>query len=276
MVAANRTLLETSGSVLRGRLHFCGRISAVFIAAALFCLADGLYAVIRMGSDVLELLPGQTLMVSGPSPLKNPQDGDITAQFSPSDDGLFFATEAYFASYWLGSAMWRGAVRADIAVRPGNRELTIRFRGIPARGAQKFTVVVWENEEAQRAGDPSIIRRNTGVGPEWPGLACGVGGLLLGALTFLWGRRYIGVLSGIGCSEIFRVAVAGEECRIFCLANGLPVPREGSACRVFTPAGQELEGAVMQKAAKGILEFSIPKSVPVSRGCLVELRRRLK
>ncbi|MDR3320174.1 MAG: hypothetical protein LBS77_04445 [Desulfovibrio sp.] len=257
--------------VLRRRRRLFGRVCAVFIAAALFCLADGLYSAVRVGSDVVELLPGRTLMLSGPSPMKTPLNSDFTAQISPDGDDLHFILEGFFASYWFGSAMWRGAVEIADNAKPGRYELLIKFRGSPAKSAQKIFVVIWEDEAAMRAGSTSSVRRLTGVSPVVPGIVCGVVGLLLGIFTFLWGKQYLKTLSKLGYSEIFRVAVAGNDYRFFCLANGLRTPREGSHCHVFTPEGQELGQALTQTATKGILEFSIPKNIPVRSGCLVEL-----
>ncbi|MDR3358208.1 MAG: hypothetical protein LBN96_05050 [Desulfovibrio sp.] len=251
-------------------------MSAVFVAAAVFCLIDGLYSSVRVGSEVLELLPGQTLMVSGPSPLKNPLNSDFSARITPPGEDVRFILEGFFASYWFGSAMWRGAVRADAGAEPGRRELLIRFRGAPAKSAQKFLVHVWESESVKRAEDPSVLRRLTGVTPAMPGIACGVAGLLFGAFTFFWGRRYLKNLSGFGCSEVFRTDITENERRVFCLANDRKSRWEGVSCRIFSPEGEEIGQAVAQKADKGILEFSMPKDAPVSAGCLVELRRRAK
>ena len=136
--------------ILRRRMRSCGRASAVFIVAAFFCLADGLYSAVRVGSEVLELLPGQTLMLSGPSPLKNPLNSDFVARITPPGEDVRFTLEGFFASYWFGSAMWRGAVQADAGAEPGRRELLIRFRGAPAKSAQKYSVIVWENEAVKR------------------------------------------------------------------------------------------------------------------------------
>jgi hypothetical protein len=257
-------------------MRSCGRVSAVFIVAAIFCLADGLYSSVRVGADVLELLPGQTLMISGPSPLKNPLDSDLAAQITPPRDDVRFVLEGFFASYWFGSAMWRGAVQADAGAEPGRRELLIRFRGAPAKSAQKFLVIVWESEDVKRAEDPSTVRRFTGVAPAMPGLVCGVAGLLFGGFTFFWGRRYLRNLSELGCSEVFRTAVTENDRRVFCLANDRKSRWEGVSCRVFTPEGEEIGRAVAQKTAKGILEFSMSKDAPVNTGCLVELRRQAK
>lgn len=257
-------------------MRFYGRVSAFFFAAALFCLADGLYSSVRVGADVLELLPGQTLMVSGPSPLKNPLNSDFIAQITPPGEDARFVLEGFFASYWFGSAMWRGAVQADADAEPGRRELLIRFRGAPAKSAQKFLVSIWESEEARRAEEPSAVRRLSGVSPVVPGLVCGVAGFLLGGFTFFWGRKYLKNLSSLGCSEVFRTDLTENDRRVFCLANDRKSRWEGISCKVLTPDGEEIGRAVAQKSAKGILEFSMPKDAPVSKGCLVELRWQAK
>jgi hypothetical protein len=276
MTASADTRLWASCFHLRRRMRLCGRASAVFVVAAFFCLADGLYSLVRVGADVLELLPGQTLMVSGPSPLKNPLNSDFIAQITPPGEDVRFVLEGFFASYWFGSAMWRGAVQAGADAEPGRRELLIRFRGATAKSGQKFLVSIWESEEARRAEEPSAVRRLTGVSPAVPGLVCGVAGFLLGGFTFFWGRHYLKNLSGLGCSEVFRTVVTENDRRIFCLADDRKGRWEGVSCRILTPEGEEIGRAVAQKTTRGILEFSMSKDAPAGAGCLVELRRPAK
>ncbi|MDR1777203.1 MAG: hypothetical protein LBR31_05170 [Desulfovibrio sp.] len=264
--------LWKSTIALRGRFRLCGRLSAVFIATALLCLADGLYASVRSGAEVLELLPGETVMFSGPASSQNPLMSDVSAEFSPVAPDVHFRLDGYFASYWFGSAMWRAAVYAESDARPGRYEMRVRFRA--SANAQKFLVVVWEDAAARQAGAASVIQRLMGIAPVAPGVACGLCGLLLGILTFFWGRNYLDALTKLGCSEIFRTSVQEEDCRVFCLANGLPIPRDGSACLVFSPKGEEIAQAVMRKSVKGVLELVTPVDVRVKNGCLAQLRRQ--
>ncbi|MDR0815886.1 MAG: hypothetical protein LBN28_00565 [Desulfovibrio sp.] len=269
-VCSDNTLWQTCQAI-RKRQRFFGRISAVFIAATLFCLADGLYSSVRVGSDVLELLPGQSLMFSGPSPYKNPLNSDVQVRITPEDSSLRFVLDGFFASYWFGSAMWRGSVQVDATALPGQHDLLIHFRGASPKSAQKFMVIVWEDKAAQRAGAASVTQRLTGVKPVLPGVFCGVVALAFCTLTYIWGRFYFNMLAKLGFSEILRVVQAVDGWRVFCLSYGRAVPREGALRRVLTMNSRPVGEAKVITFHKETLELSLPPDAKVSIGHIVEL-----
>lgn len=190
----------------RRRQRLVGKISAFLLAVALLGLMDGLLAEMRTGSNQVDLLPGEAISLSGPSALKNPLDSDVLIRFKPENAPLHFNLEGFFTGYWFGNGMWRGGVQAEPQAEPGSYELRVSFKGAAGQAEQPFVLVVWADEAAQRAGSPSYIRRIADWNPFILAAWSGALGIVCGVGTYLLGRRYLRLLTELGCSEIFRVS----------------------------------------------------------------------
>jgi Glucose-6-phosphate isomerase len=68
-------------------------------------MLDGLQGLVRSGADVIEVLPGGSVPISGPLTIKNPVNSDLNAQFSPANPSLSYDLEGFFAGYWFGNGM---------------------------------------------------------------------------------------------------------------------------------------------------------------------------
>lgn len=256
----------------RRRQRLVGKVSAFLLAVALLGLIDGLLAEMRTGSNQVDLLPGEAISLSGPSALKNPLDSDMLVRFKPENAPLHFNLEGFFTGYWFGNGMWRGEVQAEPQAEPGNYELRVSFKGATGQAEQPFVLVVWADEAAQRAGSPSYIRRIADWNPfilaAWSGglgIVCGVG-------TYLLGRRYLRLLTELGCSEVFRVSQNSTPCHVWCLASGPKAPRPGDLRMVLDADGRPLGEARAEKLHKGVLELVLLEDAPVLPGVLVCLR----
>lgn len=129
--------------------RFWGGCAALLLAVALLGLLDGVQALMRLGADHLEILPGGSETLSGPCPFKNPLNSDIQARFTPENAPLHFSLEGFFAGYWFGNGMWRGEVRAEPEAGPGRYELRIAFKGAAAQSAQKYVLLLRADEASQ-------------------------------------------------------------------------------------------------------------------------------
>ncbi|MGE9985192.1 hypothetical protein [Desulfovibrio sp. SGI.169] len=252
--------------------RFWGGCSAVLLATALLGLLDGVQALMRLGSDHLEMLPGASETISGPCPFKNPLSSDIEARFTPENAPLYFSLEGFFAGYWFGNGMWRGEVRAEPDAGPGRYALRVVFKGAAAQSAQKYVVALWPDEASRRAASPSWIRRVTGWNAFITAALFGCLGILCGLGTYLLGRRCFRLLAALGCAEVFRVSAGGAPRRIWCLASAPGAPRPGDVRPVLDDAGQPLGDARAEKAHKGVLELVMLDNASVLPGCLVCLR----
>lgn len=274
---------------VRARQRFWGTVCAVLLALALLALVDGLQGLARNGSDVLELLPGDSVSLSGPLTVKNPVNNDLRVRFTPQNSLLSYELEGFFAGYWFGNGMWRGRVNADVAARPGRYALQIDFRGAPASAVQRYVVVVHADGAAMRAASPSFARRISGHNPFVLAAFGGVLALLTGLILLRLGCRYIRLLAALGCGEIVRVRWEAPEAggatsfRIWCQLYGLRAPAKGTACAVYDGQGRYLCKARADEARKGSLELTFamvdcpaenagtPPNA-VRTGCLVQLR----
>jgi hypothetical protein len=109
----------------RARQRYWGALCALLLGFALLGILDGLQGLARSGADVIELLPGGSVSISGPLTIKNPVNSDLKAQFAPENPALFYDLEGFFAGYWFGNGMWRGSVRADAVAEPGSYGLKV-------------------------------------------------------------------------------------------------------------------------------------------------------
>ena len=266
-----------------------GKLCALLLGLALVAMVDGLQGLMRSGSDVLEMLPGNRVTISGPLTIKNPVNSDIRVQFSPAKSGLAFDLEGFFAGYWFGNGMWRANVAADPAAEPGRYDMRVVFHGAPAVTAQHYTAIVYADESSMRSASASFVRRLTGYNPFV--LAVGFCGLamLVGVGVYRLGQSYIRQLAALGCGEIVMVHQEQQggkkesSYHIWCLLYGSRPPAAGTACAVLDENGVNLGVARAGNAKKGTLEMVMENfdgavdetgalSTAVQPGCLVRLR----
>lgn len=264
--------LWDAAALARKRQHALGLVSGVLLAVALLGLFDGLLAEMRTGTNQLELLPGESLTLSGPAALKNPVTSDLVARMTPPDAPLRFSLEGFFTGYWFGNGMWRGEVAALPDAAPGSYGLRVTFRGAVGQAPQVYTLVVHEDAAARRAASLSFLRRWLDVNPFVLAALCGAAGVLLGAATYVFGRRHVRLLAGLGCSEVYRSGMADGDCRIWCLAAKSAAPRPGTVRMVLDGEGRVIGEARVGQWRKGSLELTLLDGQPVPEGCLVCLR----
>lgn len=262
---------------VRQKQRVAGRASGLLLLLAVLLLLDGLLAVMRTDSGQVDLLPGQTVVLSGPVAVKTPRPGDVQVRFVPETASLQFVLEGFFTGHWFGNGMWRGEVRAlKQSLGPeeaGRYELQLSFRGAVTQAPQKYVVLLWESEAAQRAASPSWVYRLTG----WNSfvLAADLGGLglLCGLITYGLGRRAFHCLTALGCSEVFRVSPTAPR-HIWCLAAGLRGPHPGDSLPLLDAAGKPLGEVQVELLHKNVLELVVQNGAMqddslVQPGCLV-------
>lgn len=264
--------LWNAAALARKRQHGAGLVSGLLLAVALLGLFDGLLAEMRGGTNQLELLPGESLTLSGPAALKNPVSSDLVARVTPPDAPLRFTLEGFFTGYWFGNGMWRGEVMAEPDAAPGSYGLRITFRGAVGQAPQVYTLVVHADAAARRAASLSFLRRFLGVNPFVLAALCGGLGVLLGGATYAFGRRHVRLLAELGCSEVYRAAPVGTGLRLWCLAARAAAPRPGTLCPVLDPGGAVIGEARVAQWRKGSVELTLPDAGPLPEGSLVSLR----
>lgn len=166
------------------RSRMLGQVSAFIFLFAAFAVIDGLQTLMRHEFNSIDLVPGESVLVSGmlPADAKNHEDLVVDMEGEP---GLVFTPIESYKGFWMGGHMWRAKLEANTDMRPGKATITIvdiikenldasegkdaRDRAILFGGKQNpaliHSVTVWPSEAARQEADHSLFRRFTGIQP---------------------------------------------------------------------------------------------------------------
>lgn len=248
--------------------RFFGAFAALCLGIALVTLIDGLIAQMRAGNNELQFLPGEQIVLSGPAALKNPLASDLIARFKPENAPFTFNLEGFFTGYWFGNGMWRGEIAAFPQAEPGQYLLNISFRGAPAQSVQTYTLLVFADFAAMQAASRSLIYRYTGLNPFLLAALFGGFGILLGSITYFYGRLFFLCLKHLGLSPVY----SSQGSDIWCLAPAELVPIQGNARMILDAQGNICGEARAGQWHKGRLKLTLMDECPPPPGALVCLR----
>lgn len=187
------------GRTLLSRSRLLGRVSAVIFLIAAFCVLDGLQTLVRHEFNSIDLIPGETILVSGMMPADARSHEDLVVEIE-GDPGLAFTPLEVYKGFWMGGLMWRAELSASPSIRPGTAVVTVvdivkpevgkddsyddRDRSLLFGGRQNpalvHTVTVYATEAERRQADDSLVRRATGVQPFAVAAACALLGIAFG------------------------------------------------------------------------------------------------
>lgn len=254
----------------RSSQRFLGYVSGIFLFIALIALFDGLSAEMRKGSNAFDLLKGGEISISGPSALKNPVNSDIAYTFTPKDAPLKFELDGFYTGYWFGNGMWRGKIIANENADSGKYHLRIFFKGAAGQGAQNYELHVFNDQAALRAASYSFIFRYTDFNPFILAAISGIFGIVLGILTYYFGRRYLAFLKKLGLAEIYHTRVENGQRLVWCVAEPSPwTPKPGNVRIVLTPDGNQIGEARAEKLHKNKLVLTMLDDSNLPSGALV-------
>ena len=212
--------LEAAKALL-ARSRFFGRMSAVIFLLAALAVVDALQTLVRHEFNAIDLVPGETQIVSGmlPAGSKSHEELEISVEGEP---GVSFIPVETYKGFWMGGHMWRAELSASPAVRPGTVVITVkdiiqplgdkskaknldeRDRAVLYGGQQNpalvFSVTLWPSERERRAGDSSLFRRFTG----FPAFGVAVVAVLLAiAAGFANWRVFVRAEAALGANDVF-------------------------------------------------------------------------
>lgn len=172
------SLADSKARLARSRL--LGRVSAFIFLLAALAVLDALQTLVRHEFNSLDLVPGETVLLSGMMPEKAKEFSDLEVLIEGAPDILFTPVETY-KGFWMGGFMWRAELTVQSGAKPGKAVLTIvdivkppsgggskdeRDRSILYGGMQNpalvFSISIWPSEAERRAADTSLFRRFTG------------------------------------------------------------------------------------------------------------------
>lgn len=199
---------------LTGWRNLAAWLGTVCLFLFLACLIDGSQAGGRKDPGVSELLPGQSLKISGPMPRDAEKLEHL--RISSSQPELALRLEETYSGFWLGGQLWRAEVSAPRTLAPGDYHVALSARNETSpKFTQHFTVRVFPDEAAMDATSLSLVKRGTGASPFVLAsllLPLGVG---FGALSTLLSRRLAELLRTLGLGQVFRVQKTEEALRVF-------------------------------------------------------------
>jgi len=255
---------------LRRRQQIAGFWSALILSAAILAMLDGLQAVVRGSAYQLDLIPGEREEISGPCPSALPKPSDLVVRIEPEGAPIRFLFDDFYASYWTGTGMWRGAIAAEEVADRQRCTVHVSFRNAPVK-ALEFIVLLWEDAAARQAAALSWVRRYSGLNPFLAALGLGLVGLACGLVNFTLSRRTQAALRALGLNEIFRVKrglKAGEDTTLWCLPFQ-EAPRPGEIFAVTDATGRHLGEARARIQGRAALELRLIGDQPVMPGCMV-------
>lgn len=254
----------------RARQRLTGWLSGILLALAMLALFDGLIAQMRQGANELELLPGQSITISGPCAVKNPLPEDLSAQFTPENAPLAFELEGYFPGFWFGNGMWRGKITAEETAQPGDYGLRIAFRGATSATAQQYLIRIFAGPANLQAASLSFITRMLDLNPFMLAAVLGCAGIGLGILTWWFGSRFYKALPDLGLAEIF--ASDPKDSTLWCFAAKELAPKPGQVRMVLDRDGHVFGEARCLLWQKGRLKLVLMDEREIPAGSLVCLR----
>ena len=144
-----KTAQEHSFALL-ARARICGLVCGVLFCLAALAVVDALQTLMRHDFNRLELIPGETVPVSGSMPQNAETYKDITFTLEGSP-GVSFRPLESFKGFWFGGLMWRGELTAAPNAEAGQAVLTIIDR-VPAKKVASATTGR-NGSQAPTAGD---------------------------------------------------------------------------------------------------------------------------
>ena len=231
MSLINTAFLEHT-QALRHKHKVSGWLAAALTLLTIVVLSDGLVAEMRAGNDRFDVLAGTEMLISGPTPLKNPAPNDFVALGQSPD--VHIQLEEFFPSYWFGSSMWRAKLTVQPQAASGEYPLVVSFRTAPPQSARTLQIMVWHDAADMQAHALSYVQRYCGVNSFWTAGVLALMAAMVIGINFLMGKKFSALLATAGLSEIYFVQKQSNgtlKAYAFRVAGSLPV--KGAAVTIF-------------------------------------------
>ncbi|ADW18994.1 hypothetical protein Despr_2860 [Desulfobulbus propionicus DSM 2032] len=244
-----------------------GLVAMVLLVAALLSLADALVGGFRGGGGLIELLPGDHYLISGPLPPRTEAIRDFVIDGQPDDGSVRLIPKTIFSGYWFGGSMWRGAIEVDPHAQEGHHVFRVKDPyGEKQNPALVFNVRVWPDQATLNAHSPSLLTRLTGVSPFVVAVAFALGGIAGMAANFLFGRLWARHLHTHHCGEIYKLRQTERGTEITCELHCGRALQPGMDGAVYRPSGELLGAAKVINCENGEVLLLISQSIDVRLG----------
>lgn len=232
-------------------------LGAACLFLVLACLVDGSQAGGRKDPGVNELLPGQSLIISGPMPA----DAEKLDQLLLRSDtgGLDLRLVETYSGFWMGGQLWRAEVSIPATLAPGDYFVALSARNETSpKLTQHFTLRVFPDQRALDRTSLSLVTRAMGASPFV--LAAGLLplGVAFGAASTLLSRQLAAALRAEGLGQVVRVQKTDKGLLAsftLGLRDGLA---EGAAVDFLTPGGTALFTSTVSAARADDADAPLP------------------
>ena len=255
--------------VSRWRDHV-GRAGALLCLLFFLSVLDALIAQFRQPVNTLNLLPGASEKINGQLAEEVVLE-DLT--YKADSEHIHVSLDSVHRGFWLGGFMWRGLVKVDPNIEPGQYTLTVGPKGKlqQAPPLSTFRIRVHPDPYSHRQSHKSLVYRYTGISSMWViALLIPFIPLALGGTIYLSRRREF-LLAQHGMAEIYRVKKDENAYQVaFSLGTNQGV-EPGTWLQLLDESGQSLgtikvlESTETDSVAKVGLEMNVRPGYLVSK-----------
>jgi len=249
-----------------------GRICILASLIALTGVFDGLISSYRKPANEMDIIRGRSMEIIGKVYGNATGIGDMSF-ISDSPDLRLLLDEKLFSGYWLGDGMWRGALYADSALRPGRYKIRVKFNdlsSIKPDARQKveklstYTVNVYRDAKALRQSDLSLVKRFTGISPWLIAIIFFPIVVIAGALIFIISSILEKEMALDGRAEIYRVTKHPGGLEVFFGLGKKHGLEAGEKMNLFNESGDLITEIVVNNIGKdnSSAVVDIPKIIP--------------
>lgn len=229
---------------------FFQRMAAFCLLIVALSLLDSCQARFRTPLNVINVLPGATVEITGPLEKVVPIE---KLTYKSSSNLIQLTISEVRTGIWFGGAMWLGRLKVNPDSPPGEYRLLVIPEGFTLEPEKQVPIVlvkVHQDNQSIRESSVSFIERFSGIPPWWLVVFClPLMGLFLGSIFHLSGKMDH-LLAQEGKAEIYRVSVRDEGYEIsFGLGNKHGI-KPGDSLTILNEEGCYAGSAVVQNTSE--------------------------
>ncbi|MCS7215071.1 MAG: hypothetical protein RMI30_02990 [Thermodesulfovibrio sp.] len=153
---------ENIKGIIRKRA-FLGKLGLLFIIIMAISFLDGCVNRLLHPMNLVNILPGQSINVNAPLEKKVNDVGELS--YTSTSDMIRLQFDSIYSGFWVGGTEWRGVLKVDPNIKPGEYKLTINIKENESKKPFVFIVRVHENITSLNRSSMSFITRATGISP---------------------------------------------------------------------------------------------------------------
>ena len=243
-------------------------LAAAFCILAFLCGLEGGIAYLREPFNALRLLPGESVKLTGPLAPGASSTEHMTYESDSENVSILF--EEIISGYWLGGKMWRGTIKIDPTLGPGQYVLAVFGKEDQKKvGSNVFQLFVYRDRADYLADSKSLLLKYTGTAAWIYVVGFSVVVLLCcGLLYFLSGKRDR-LMAEIGEAEVYHVIRDENGFSVYFGLGERNGIRKGCKLVLMDGNGREVQEVVVEESSETDAYARVGPLVVVRPGYLV-------